>query len=78
MQDPEEKLLEEMQGVKDNMTRRQKREKKKKVEAKRKFRLRAAQLDKSEGIADATGPDLLFSLTTITVSHFLVFVSSVL
>ena len=36
-----------MQGVKDNMTRRQKREKKKKLEAKKKFRLRAAQLDKS-------------------------------
>lgn len=67
MQDPEQKLLEEMQGVKDNMTQRQKREKKKKVEAKRKFRLRAAQLDKSEGIADATGPDPLFSLTTIRV-----------
>lgn len=48
MQDPEQKLLEEMQGVKDNMTKRQKREKKKKIEAKRKYRLRAAQLDKSK------------------------------
>lgn len=47
-QEPEDKLLEEMQGVKDTLTRRQKREKKKRLEAKRKFRLRAAQLDKSE------------------------------
>lgn len=39
--------------MKDNMNRREKREKKKKLEAKKKFRLRAAQLDKSELLTEA-------------------------
>ena len=44
MQDEEEKLLQEMQEVKAQAEQRQKRDKKKRIEGKKKARIRAAQL----------------------------------
>ena len=44
MQDEEDKLLKEMQEVKSQAEQRQKRDKKKRIENKRKSRIRAAQL----------------------------------
>ena len=51
LQDEDEKLLQEMQGVKAQAEQRQKRDKKRRIESKKKARIRAAQLAMGEFFA---------------------------
>ncbi|KAL6765538.1 FtsJ-like methyltransferase-domain-containing protein [Haematococcus lacustris] len=62
--DPEAALLAEMAAVRDAMEARQRREKKKSREAKRKARVRAAQLGLGQGALEDNGPEGLFSLAS--------------